>query len=161
MLTEVTVANAAVPKPFRIENRPEWMSEILYYLRIYQTWGMFSADPPLDSGTVVVDATLADGSHIDPLTGKSPDFEAPFHGPWLQGHDWSEFIFYYPWDRHRQYRDGLRDYVARQDEDQDWPPEKRIKSFALYWVSAMSPPPGSTVPHDLKRELLLTYVARH
>jgi hypothetical protein len=160
MLTELTIANANVPKRLRLEDRPEWMSEILYYLRIYQTWGMFSSDPPLDSGTVVVDATLADGSHIDPLTGRPPDLEAPLHGPWLMGHDWSEFIFYYPWDRHRVYRDGLRDYVARQDEDQGWPAEKKIRSFSLYWVSAVSPPPGSVQPHDLKRELLLSYVAR-
>jgi len=160
MLTELTIANAVVPKSLRLEDRPDWMSEILYYLRIYQTWGMFSSDPPLDSGTVVVDATLADGSHIDPLTGRPPDLEAPLHGPWLMGHDWSEYIFYYPWDRHRAYREGLRDYVARQDEDQGWPAEKKIRSFSLYWVSAMSPPPGGVQPHDLKRELLLSYAAR-
>jgi hypothetical protein len=161
MLTELTVANAAMPKRLRIEDRPSWMTELLSYLRIYQTWGMFSSDPPFDSGTVVVDAVLADGSHIDPLTGKPPDFDAPLHGPWLQGHDWSEYIFYYPWDRHRPYRDGLRDYVARQDEAKGWPPEKRIRSFSLYWVNAMSPPPGSLAPHDLKHELLLSYTARN
>jgi hypothetical protein len=160
MLTEVTIANAAIPKDLRLEGRPAWMSEILYYLRIYQTWGMFSSDPPFTSGTVVVDAVLADGSHIDPLTGQSPDFEAPLHGPWLQGHDWSEYMFYYPWDRHRAYREGLRDYVARQDEDQGWPPEKRIRSFTLYWVSATSPPHGGSQPYDLKRELLLSYTPR-
>jgi hypothetical protein len=121
---------------------------------------MFSSDPPFTSGTVVVDAVLADGSHIDPLTGQSPDFEAPLHGPWLQGHDWSEYMFYYPWDRHRAYREGLRDYVARQDEDQGWPPEKRIRSFTLYWVSATSPPHGGSQPYDLKRELLLSYTPR-
>ncbi|HEY3593808.1 MAG TPA: HTTM domain-containing protein [Polyangiaceae bacterium] len=158
MLTEVTSANAAMPKHLRIEKRPDWMNELLFYLRVYQTWGMFSSDPPLDSGTVVIDATLADGTHLDPLTGSPPDLEAPLHGPWLQGHDWSEYLFYYPWDRHRQYRDGLRDFAARKDES--WPQEKRIRSFNLYWVNAMSPAPGSVEPHDLKRELLLSYVRR-
>jgi Vitamin K-dependent gamma-carboxylase len=159
MASEVTLVNPACPRRFRWESRPAWMSDLLSYMRIYQTWGMFSADPPLSDGRIVVDASLADGTHVDPLTDAPPDFEAPLGRPFFMGHDWSEYMLYFPWDRHRAYRDQFRDYVGRLDRLKGWPAEKKIRSVEVYWVSAKSPPPGGTVPTDLKREHLLSYVA--
>ncbi|MBC8131767.1 MAG: hypothetical protein H7X95_02205 [Deltaproteobacteria bacterium] len=161
MFAEVTLANAVVPERLRWASRPAWMAETLFYLRAYQTWGMFSPDVPTSDGGIVVDATLMDGSKIDPLTGKVPDLEAPLHGPYGLDHDWSEYMFYYSWERHRLFRAGLRDYVVRRHQARVSAPEKQIRSLDIYWVTAESPPPGETQPRNLKRELMISYSADH
>jgi hypothetical protein len=142
----------------RMTGRPAWMGDVLYYMRVYQMWSMFAPDVPRTDGFIVVDATLADGSHQDPLTGKPPNFEAPLGGPCGYDHDWSEYVYYYPWDRHRSYRNGLRDYLLAQTAEV--PPDQQIRSFEAFWVSADLPPPGETNARNLKRESLLVYDGR-
>lgn len=159
MLAELTLANPVVPESFRWTSRPDFMAEILYYLRVYQTWGMFSADVPTSDGGLVVDALLADGSRVDLLTGRSPNLDAPLHGPYGLDHDWSEYMFYYPWDRHRTFRAGLRDYLVRRHQQRVTAAEKRLRSFDIYWVTADCPPPGQRQPRNIKRELMISYVA--
>jgi len=154
MVVELTLANGAVPERLRLSGRPAWMGEVLYYLRVYQMWSMFAPDVPRSDGMIVVDATLADGSHQDPLTGQPPDFQAPLGGPCRYDHDWSEYIYYYPWDRHRAYRNGLRDYILAKTSQAT--PEQRIRSLEAFWVSADLPPPGETEARNLRRESLLT-----
>jgi hypothetical protein len=159
MSAELSLANPCIPPRFQMEGRPPWMGALLHYLRVYQTWGMFSADAPLEDGVVVVDAVLADGSHLDPLTDRAPDFDAFSHGPWYPGHDWSEYMSYIPWERHRAYRDGLLQHVLRSYESRGHPAEKEIRSLDIIWLSAQSPSPGGLSDHDIKRELLVSYVA--
>jgi hypothetical protein len=161
MAAELTLANAVVSPWLRFEGRPQWMAEVVYYLRIYQTWGMFAPDAPMEGTKIVVDAVRADGTHVDPLTGVTPDFQAPLGGPYLMGHDWSEYMMYYPWERHRQYRDGLRDYIVALDREaraRGLPPDQRLRSFEIHLLTATLPPPGEKTCRDLKRELLLSHV---
>jgi hypothetical protein len=159
MAVELTLANGVIPERLQLKGRPAWMGEILYYLRIYQTWSMFAPDVPREDGLLVVDAVLTDGSHIDPLTDEPPNFEAPLGGPCRYDHDWSEYIYYYPWDRHRAYRAGLRDYIVGLAEA--WPPgHPRLRSFEIFWVSADLPPPGENHARNLRRESLISFDGR-
>lgn len=155
MVIELTLANGAVPERLRLKDRPAWMGEVLYYLRVYQMWSMFAPDVPRSDGQIVVDAILADGSHQDPLTGQPPNFEAPLGGPARFDHDWSEYTYYYPWDRHRPYRNGLRDYLLAKSEKA--PPDQQIRSFEAFWVTADLPPPGELQARNLKRESLISF----
>ena len=156
MLVELTLANGAIPETLQLKGRPAWMGEILYYLRVYQTWSMFAPEVPREDGMLVVDAVLSDGSHIDPLTDQPPNFEAPLGGPSRYDHDWSEYTYYYPWDRHRAYRGGLRDYLVGLAAR--WPPEHpRLRSLEVFWVSADLPAPGEHQARNLKRESLISY----
>ena len=157
MFSELTIANGVVPPSLRMEARPAWMTAVVQYLRIYQTWAMFSSDPPLDNGRLVVDAVLADGSHVDPLTNAAPDFEAPLGGPYHIGHDWSEYMYYIPWERHRAYQVGFRDYVLGLQATRQAEGEARMMSFSVFWVSAASPVPGETRAHDVKRERMISW----
>lgn len=154
MLVELTLANSGIPPALQLRQRPAWMGDVLYYLRIYQTWSMFAPEVPKEDGLVVVDAVLTDGSHLDPITGEPPDFERPLGGPCRYDHDWSEYVYYFPWDRHRPYRDGLRDHILQIAAD--WPPEHpRLRSFEVFWVSAELPPPGEMHARNLRRESLV------
>ncbi len=158
MIPELTLANPCVPEHYRMRNRPQWMADMLYYLRVYQTWGMFSSDPPLEDGVVVVDAVLADGSHLDPLTGRTPDFDALTHGPWFLGHDWSEYMSYLPWERHRMHRNGLLQYVLRLHERREPSPGRKIQSAEIIWLSGALPPPGEHTHRNVRRQVLASYV---
>lgn len=159
MFSELTLANPVVPARLRWESRPAWMGEMLFYLRLYETWNMFSPDVPTNDAGIVVDAVLADGTRIDPLTQKAPDFDAPLHGSYGLDHDWSEYVFYYPWERHRIFRAGLRDYILSRIQTRGWPPDKRVLSFDIYRVSADCPPPGEAQPRNVQREAMISYVA--
>jgi len=153
-MAELSIVNP-LPEFMKWRNRPAWMADVVYYLRIYQIWAMFAPDPPFDNGRLVVDATLADGSHLDPFTGAAPDYDAPFGGPYYFGHDWAEYMAYYPWDRHRAYRFGFRDYILNLMRSA--PPERQLRSFDVYFVSAVSPKPGQTQVTGYKKEHLLSY----
>jgi len=159
MLVELTLANGAIPPALQLKGRPQWMGEILYYLRIYQTWSMFAPEVPREDGVIVVDAVLSDGSHLDPFTGRPPDFQRPLGGPCRYDHDWSEYTYYFPWDRHRAYRIGLRDHIV--EVAATWPPEHpRLRSFEVFWVSADLPPPGERDARNLRRESLIAWDGR-
>jgi len=155
MFVELMLANNVPGLSERLKDRPGWMGDILYYLRVYQTWSMFAPDVPRSDGMIVVDAVLADGSHIDPLTGRAPDFESPLGGPCRYDHDWSEYTYYFPWERHRAYRDGFRDYILNRTAD--WPSSRKLRSFEVFWVSADLPPPGELGARSLRRESLIVY----
>jgi len=159
MFVELTLANGAIPPALQLKGRPPWMGEVLYYLRIYQTWSMFAPEVPREDGVIVVDAVLSDGSHLDPFTDRPPDFERPLGGPCRYDHDWSEYTYYFPWDRHRPYRIGLRDHIL--EVAAAWPPEHpRLQSFEVFWVSADLPPPGQMGARNLRRESLIGWNGR-
>jgi len=159
MFVELTLANGAIPPALQLKQRPQWMGEILYYLRIYQTWSMFAPEVPREDGVIVVDAVLTDGSHLDPFTGSPPDFQRPLGGPCRYDHDWSEYTYYFPWDRHRPYRIGLRDHILEMAAA--WPPEHpRLRSFEVFWVNADLPPPGEMGARNLRRESLIAWDGR-
>jgi len=155
MFVELMLANNVPVMSERLKDRPGWMGDVLYYLRVYQTWSMFAPDVPRNDGMIVVDATLADGSHVDPLTGNPPDFQAPLGGPCRYDHDWSEYTYYFPWERHRAYRDGFRDYILTRTAD--WPAERKVRAFEVFWVSADLPGPGELGARGLRRESLVAY----
>ena len=155
MFVELMLANNVSGVTERLKDRPAWMGDVLYYLRVYQTWSMFAPDVPRDDGMIVVDAVLADGSHIDPLTGAPPNFQSPLGGPCRFDHDWSEYIYYFPWDRHRAYRDGFRDYILTRTAD--WPAARKVISFEVFWVSADLPAPGELGARNLRRQSLIAY----
>lgn len=155
MFVELMLANNVPVLGERLKDRPGWMGDVLYYLRVYQTWSMFAPDVPRNDGMIVVDAVLADGSHVDPLTGRPPDFQSPLGGPCRYDHDWSEYTYYFPWERHRAYRDGFRDYIVARTAD--WPAERKVQSFEVFWVSAELPPPGERGARSLRRESLIAY----
>src|SRR5262249_27569127 len=56
-------------------SQPEPMRLLAHKLRFLQGWFMFSPNPVMDDGTIVVDAITVDGRHIDPFTRKEPDFD--------------------------------------------------------------------------------------
>lgn len=144
-----------IPQKFRLEV-PRPLQPINLYPRLLQGWSMFSPEAPRNDGTIVVDAVTADGRHLDPFTGKAPDFEAPLHGPWFQSQLWCDYFLKISFDGNKGYRDELKKYLLNWQRIERRPASDRIVSFDLYWVSNDAPPPGSTEIKNIKKKLLMS-----
>ncbi|HEX9296265.1 MAG TPA: HTTM domain-containing protein [Polyangiaceae bacterium] len=156
LAVQVASDNWAIPNPYRLRTRPRFMREIVDYMRLPQGWSMFSPDAPRDDGTIVIDALLSDGRHLDPRKQKPPDFEAAFHGPWFDDQQWCDWDLRMKFEGNRHLYPYFREYIARLDDFPSWRQNATITYFEVYWVNNAAPPPGSTQPYNLTRQLLFS-----
>jgi hypothetical protein len=153
---QILTDNWIIADRFRVKHRPEVMKQIVEYLRLPQGWSMFSPEAPKEDGTVVIDAVLSDGRHIDPRKQRPPDFEAALHGPWFDDQQWCDWDLRMKWDGSRYLHPYFREYIAHLDELDSWHQSASIRSFEVYWVNNSAPPPGSTQPYNIQKQLLFT-----
>jgi len=156
VVSQVGMDNWAIPVAYRVKSRPEFMRQIVEYLRLPQGWSMFSPEAPKDDGTLVIDAVLSDGRHLDPRKQAPPDFEAAYHGPWFDDQQWCDWDLRMKFDGNSHFYPYFRDYIARLDHMSSWKQPATIRSFDVYWVNNATPPPGSTQPSNLTRRLLFS-----
>jgi len=150
--SQLSMENWGVPQNLKLKSRPQLLTDLINYLQIPQGWSMFAPDPPRDDSRLVIDALLTDGTHVDPLTGQPPDFEAPLHGPYYLNQHWCEIhARMRRWPEHWR---NFKDYLFRLPQMRGWPPEKRIVSLEVWQVTADVPLPGSTTWGEIKRERL-------
>lgn len=150
--SQVLMENWAVPPELKPASRPGWMTDLVNYWQVPQGWSMFAPDVPKQDTRLVVDATLADGTHIDPLTGAPPDFDALAHGPWFMDQHWCEVHARMPnWRHHWR---NFRDYLYRRPQALGWAREKAIVAIEVYRVIGDMPSPGTTTPTNVRREKL-------
>jgi len=154
LAVQVATDNWIIPDPYRVKKRPQVMREIVDYLRLPQGWSMFSPEAPKEDGTVVIDAILSDGRHIDPRKQLPPDFEAAFHGPWFDDQQWCDWDLRMKFDTNRHFTGYFREYIDRLDELDSWRQKATIKYFEVYWVNNNAPAPGSTTPYNIQKLLL-------
>jgi hypothetical protein len=157
---ELAADNWIIPDSFRVKHRPRLQQEIINYLRLPQGWSMFSPDAPKEDGTLVIDALLSDGRHLDPRTQLPPDFDAAFHGPWYDDQQWCDWNLRMKWESNRHLHPFFREYIAHLDQLDSWHQPAAIKYFEVYWVSNGAPPPGSVIPYGVKKTLLFTSGAK-
>jgi hypothetical protein len=155
-LTQLGMDNWAIPEPYRLKHRPEFMREIVEYLRLPQGWSMFSPEAPRDDGTLVIDAVLSDGRHLDPRKQAPPDFDAAYHGPWFDDQQWCDWDLRMRFDGNKYLYPYFRDYIARLDRLSSWKQRASIVYFDVYWVNNAAPSPGSVQPYNLTRQLLFS-----
>jgi hypothetical protein len=153
---ELAADNWIIPEARRVKHRPAIQQEIVNYLRLPQGWSMFSPDAPKEDGTIVVDAILSDGRHLDPRTQLPPDFDVAFHGPWYDDQQWCDWNLRMKWPQNKHLHAYFREYIAHLDQLDSWRQDSDITYFEVYWVSNNAPPPGSTTPYGVKKALLFT-----
>jgi predicted DCC family thiol-disulfide oxidoreductase YuxK len=144
-----------LPKSLK-RNQLASLAPVVGYLRMYQGWSMFAPDAPRDDGTIVVDGETVDGRHLDPFTGKPPDFEAPLHGPWYQSQFFCDYFLKIHFDGNRGYREEFKKYLVNWHRIEGRPSKDRIRFFRVYWVSNTSPPRGSRTPFNIRKTLLFS-----
>jgi hypothetical protein len=150
--SQLLVESWGVPAAWKPQSRPQALTMVIDYLQVFQGWSMFAPDVPRSDGRLVIDATLADGSHIDPLTDAPPDFDAPLHGPWGFNQHWGEVnARMRGWPEHWR---NFRDFIFRVPRIKGWPAGKTIVKFDVWFVTETSPDPGVLVPQNIAKEKL-------
>jgi Vitamin K-dependent gamma-carboxylase len=139
--SQVLIENRAVPKWLKPEHRPEWMTSVVVYPRLFQGWSMFAPSPPSDDGRVVVDGITKDGRHLDPLTGKEPSFEVQPKEGFRMNQIWGDFHRRIGEERFEGYLDGVRDMLRNYHEITGRKQDELV-SFDVWFVSEHIPPPG-------------------
>jgi hypothetical protein len=150
--TQVLIENRAVPERFKPHKRPEWMTSIIVYPRLFQGWSMFAPSPPMEDGRIVVDGRTADGRHLDPLTGQLPTFEVQPKGGFRMNQIWGDFHRRIGEPRFSEYHDGVRDFLVNHHEITGRP-QDRLVAFDVWYVSEQIPPPGQPKPPPTRRRL--------
>lgn len=146
----VLASNRAVPKTLRVTSRP-WLDGYKTYLRGYQGWSMFAPDAPLEDGTMVVDAVTVAGKHIDPFTGRAPNWEEIRQGLAPHSIALSDYFFAMRDLKRSRYRHDLTRYLKTRPVAT---PADRLRSAEFWWVSYVPPPRGSFEPGPLKKQRL-------
>jgi hypothetical protein len=146
--------NRAVPRRFKLE-QPAPFQAFIGYTRMLQGWSMFAPEAPRDDGTLIVDALTANRQHIDPFTGKAPDFALTTRGPVPHQVIVSDYLFAMRHENNRVHHSELQSYLRRWQSLEGRPRGDRIISYEVWWISHDSPPRGSTTPTNLKKELIL------
>jgi predicted DCC family thiol-disulfide oxidoreductase YuxK len=155
---DVTVSNAGVPPALRWHSRPPWMTALIQYPHIFQSWSMFSPDAPFRDYLVVVDAVTQDGRHVDPLNQVSSRIaDLPVTDiPKRLGHDsfWCDYQLRIP--NMPAYQQAFLEWILRYPE-RTGRPEDAIVSFEASNLEHASPPPGETVPTDVKSRTFMKW----
>jgi predicted DCC family thiol-disulfide oxidoreductase YuxK len=155
---DITVSNVAVPPALRWDHRPAWMTALIQYPHIFQSWSMFSPDAPPRDYLVVVDAVTKEGRHVDPLNEVAS--RVPTLGvtdiPHRLGHDsfWCDYqlkIGNMP-----AYQQAFLEWLLRYPE-RTGRPEDTIVSLEASVLEHASPPPGQTEPTDIKSRRFLQW----
>jgi hypothetical protein len=153
VISQFWVESWGIPQAWKPKERPAWMVNVIDYLQIPQGWSMFAPDAPREDGRLVADATLANGEHLDLLTGQPVDFELVLDAPWGLNQHWCEVhARMRNWPQHWR---NFRDYLLRRPVLLGWPEEKRkVINLEVWHVSNDSPPMGSTTPGPVRKQRL-------
>jgi len=138
--SQVLIENRAVPKWLKPEHRPDWMTAIVVYPRVFQGWSMFAPSPPADDGRMVVDGVTKDGRKLDPLTGQAPSFEVQPKEGFRMNQIWGDFHRRIGEQRFEGYLEGVKEMLKnyhqitgrKQDE---------LRSFEVWFVNERIPLP--------------------
>jgi hypothetical protein len=144
-VSQALIENRVVP-PWAKPKRPEWMNALVVYPRLFQGWSMFAPDPPREDGWMIVDGRTADGSKLDPTTGKEPNFSMDLPGGPDFSPQWGAFHMRIHEGRFRAYYNGVRDYILRTHELNERPHERMIAFDAWYLSRIVKPPGGQPGP---------------
>jgi len=150
--SQVLIENRAVPEFLKPHNRPDWMTAIVIYPRLFQGWSMFAPGPPTDDGRMVIDGRTKDGRKLDPLTGQAPSFEVQPKGGFRMNQIWGDFHRRIGEDRFRTYWNGVRDMILNHHRVTGRPQDE-IVAFEIWFVNEFIPPPGQVKPPPSKRKL--------
>lgn len=160
--SQILVDNQNIPAALKLR-QPEWAKAVIEYPRLLQGWRMFAPEPPRIDSMIYVDATTAQGAHVDPYNMVASRQPHPAGGVVPERMDQSQFFTMYS-DRiadpgYAAYRQAFLEWLLAYPQ-RTGQPNDCLTSFDVYLVTDESPAPGAGVaPKPLKRERFMQYVA--
>lgn len=156
LITQINATGAAQSAGVTLKAQPELLQLLSHKLRFLQGWFMFSPNPVMDDGTIVVDAVTADGRHVDPFWSTPPNFDLIHAKSFRYNQIWSDYFNRMHLSGNRAYQSAMLDYMRRLPE-RSGHPDDRLVSGEVYWVSDMSPKWGRRDSWNQKQELLFSF----
>jgi len=133
-----------VARPLKMP-QPELPRALAHKLRYLQGWFMFSPNPVMDDGTIVVDAITVDGRRVDPFSVDTYDLvlEAPrydlLHAKSFKYNQiWSDYFNRIHMPGNTIFRRPMKEYMFALP-DRTGNPKDAIVKGAVYWVHDMNP----------------------
>ena len=103
---------------------------------------MFAPNVPMRDGWLVIDAELPDGTHVDPQTGRTPEFVAANARKMQWDQFWGSYSMRIASDRFKSYRGELVTWLTNRDIARlTLPVGQRLKSLRIWWLGDASPNP--------------------
>ncbi len=156
LITSLNATGAAQAAGVKLSTQPELLQDLAHKLRFLQGWFMFSPNPVMDDGTIVVDAITADGRHLDPFMQAPPDLELLDAESLRYNQIWSDYFNRMHFSGNKGYQDEMVAYLRRLPE-RSGNPDDRLVSGEVYWVSDLSPKWGQRNSYNQQRTLLFSF----
>lgn len=150
--TELWCINRRIKVP-----QPEPLRSLSHKFRFLQGWFMFSPNPVMEDAMIVVDAVTVDGRHVNPFTGKEPDFDllnAKSYG-WNQ--IWSDYFDCVRRNAATTFRESMKEYMLRYHE-RTGRPEDVIVSGTVYCLKDSNPKWNDTKSYGLKKDEMFKFM---
>lgn len=139
--SQVLLENRAVPNWMKPTSRPDWVTAMVVYGRMFQGWSMFAPDPPREDGWVVIDGRTKDGRKLDPLTGQAPNFSMDLrYGPDFTA-QWEAFNMRIHEKRFSTYYPGFQEYLKNHHLLTGKPADALV-AFDVWYMGRYINPPG-------------------
>jgi hypothetical protein len=155
--SQVLMENRAVPRWLKF-GQAEWMRMVVEYPRLFQGWGMFSPNAPMDDTNIVVEATTMSGRKVDPLNERGSRLApVPANGI-VEFLDQDEYFCDYiqriagQGAYHPALSEWIQRYHLRTGREED-----KLVGFDVYSITDNSPKIGSTQPTDVKKTKMFSW----
>lgn len=137
-------------------SQPEPLRLLSHKMRFLQGWFMFSPNPVMDDGTIVVDAITIDGRHIDPFTQKEPDWNLGAAKSLALTQIWCDYYNRMHLPGNTGYRDAMKEYMYRLPQ-RTGNPNDVIVSGEVFWIQDMNPAWNQKVSTKFEKQSLFKF----
>ncbi len=143
--------------------QPEELRVLAHKARFLQGWFMFSPNPVMEDGTVVVDAITVDGRHVDPFsihtqpfTLREPNFDL-IHAKslWLN-QSWGDYFNRIHLPGNTAYRDSMKEYMFKLPQ-RTGNPNDALVSGEVFWVTEVNPSWNEKDSYKLEQNKLFSF----
>ena len=143
--------------------QPPLMQALSHKFRYLQGWFMFSPNPVMDDGVLVVDAITVDGRRVDPFRADTydyvlapADFDLPNAHSYGYNQIWSDYFNRMHLPGNSAFRKPMKEYIYRLPQRTGNANDAIVKGVA-YWVHDMNPPFGRTKSYQYGRKELFKF----
>lgn len=144
--------------------QPEIPRMLAHKMRYLQGWFMFSPNPVMVDGILVVDAITVDGRRVDPFTTDTYDhrLEPPRYDlleakSYKYNQIWSDYFNRMGMSQNTAFRKPMQEYMFRLPERTGNPDDAIVKG-TVYWLEDNNPRWGTTKSYGLTRKELFKFV---
>lgn len=138
--------------------QPRWLAGVAEWPRMREHWDVLVTPPTMDEA-LVVDAALAGGKSVDPLTGEPPNLnQASRRGNGL-GPLWNDYLHGLRLGEHADFRRAFQDYLTREGPRwRDPGYASALLGYDTWWLKQPIPRPGEPRdPARARREKWITH----